>query len=177
MTERRARGHGHAAAFEQLQPRIEADLAESDDDTHPREMPEFHFQVIQAACDLFRQRFVIGRRTSDRGQDVCVREMQTIIGSLRRRDIRKPGPMQRRHQEIAGAVSCEDSSRPIGAMRGRCKPDQQQSCIRIAEARHWQSPVRVVTVCTFLFGRHATTVLSQSRTTLARHDRAVHLSE
>jgi hypothetical protein len=32
-------------------------------------------------------------------------------------------------------------------------------------------------VCTFLFGRHATTVLSQSRTTLARHDRAVHLSE
>ena len=62
-------------------------------------------------------------------------------------------------------------------MRGRCKPDQQQSCIRIAEARHWQSPVRVVTVCTLLFGCDAMTVLSQPWTTLARYDRAVHLSE
>ena len=177
MTELRARGHGHAAAIEQLQPRIEADLAEGDDDTHPREMAEFHFQVIQAACDLFRQWFVIGRCTSDRGQDVCVREMQTIIGSLRRRDIRKPGPMQRRHQEIAGAVSGEDSACAIGSVRSRCKPDQQQSRVRIAETGHGQSPVRVETVCALLLRCNTPAVLSQPRTAFARHDCAMNLSE
>ena len=70
-----------------------------DDDRETRELLALalqmeDFEVTQAACDLLRKWFVVRRRTSDRRQDVCVREMQTIIGSLRRGDIRKPRSVQ-----------------------------------------------------------------------------------
>jgi hypothetical protein len=69
--------------------------------------------------------------------------MQSIIRALRCRNVRKACAVESRHEEISGAVSSEDSACAISSMRGRGKPDQQQSRVRITEARHWQSPVRV----------------------------------
>src|SRR4030095_11730680 len=103
--------------------------------------------------------------------------MQSITRALLCRDVRKARAVQGRHEEIARAVSGEDSARPICSMRGWRKPDQQQSRVRIAEARHGESPVRVETVCALLLRCHATTVLSQPGTAFARNDRAMNLSE
>src|SRR6266496_127386 len=62
-------------------------------------------------------------------------------------------------------------------MCGRRQPDEQQSRVGIAEARHGQPPVRVVTMCALLLAGDAATVLSQPRAAFTRHDRAVNLSE
>jgi hypothetical protein len=103
--------------------------------------------------------------------------MQSIISALRCCDVRKARAVQGRHQEIAGAVSREDSARAIGSMRSRSKPDQQQSRVRIAETGHGQSPVRVETVCALLLRCNTPAVLSQPRTAFARHDCAMNLNE
>src|SRR6185369_11129651 len=113
------------------------------------------------------------RRASDGRQDVSVGEMQSVIGPLRCRDIRKACAVQGRHEEITGTVTGKDSAGAVCAMRSGRKPDQQQSRVRIAEAGHWQSPVRVQTVCALLLRCDAATVLPQSRTTFARDDRAM----
>ena len=62
-------------------------------------------------------------------------------------------------------------------MRCGCKTDEEQSRVRIAEARHRPAPVRVVAMRAFLLARDALTVLSQARTAFACHDRAMHVSE
>jgi hypothetical protein len=81
------------------------------------------------------------------------------------------------HEEISGTVTGEDSARAVCAMRSRRKPDQQQSRVRIAEARHWQSPIRIQTVGALFLRCDAATVVAQSRTTVARDDRAMDLNE
>ena len=80
VPELRPRRWRHAAPLQQLQSRIEADLAERDDDANAAQVGELDLQVIEAARDLFRQRLVVGRRASHGRQDVCVGEMQSIIG-------------------------------------------------------------------------------------------------
>ena len=101
VPELRPRRPNHAATLQQLQPRIEADLAERDDDAHARQVSELDVEVIETARDLFGKRFVVGWSTPDSREDVGIGEAQAIIGALRCGDVRESGAIQRGHEEIA----------------------------------------------------------------------------
>jgi hypothetical protein len=66
MRERRAWRDRGAAAAQELQPRIERDLSERDDDLDVREGGDFRVEVSEASRDLVRQRFVVRRRAPHR---------------------------------------------------------------------------------------------------------------
>ena len=81
--------------------------------------------------------------------------------------------MQRRHQEIAGAVAGEHAARSIGTVRGGCEADQQQPCLRIAEPGHRPPPVDLVAKGPPLLSRDVPAVLTQPRAPIARYHRRV----
>src|SRR5215467_93508 len=116
MAKLRSRREHHFSALQQLQPGVESDFAKGDDDADLRKMSQLDVEVVEAAGDLFGAWLVVRWRASNSGEDVCVREMHPIIGTLRRGDIRKAGSMKRRHQEVTRAVSSEDTPCSIGTM-------------------------------------------------------------
>ena len=69
----------HAAPAQQLQPHIERDLAERDDDLHARQLGDFGLEVIEAARDLLGQRLVVGRRAAHRHDDVRVVKSEPVV--------------------------------------------------------------------------------------------------
>src|SRR5205814_582944 len=85
-----------------------------------------------------------------------------------------------RHQEIAraaGAVAGEHAARSVRAVRGGCEPDDEQPRAWIAEPWHRSSPVCVVAERASLLASDALAVGAQTRATIARHDRAVHVDQ
>jgi hypothetical protein len=169
VRELRARLHLDASPAHQLQPRVEADLAERHDDLHAWQRRGLCVEMIETACDLFRQRLVVGWRAAHRHRHERVAQLQAIVRVCRCGEVRESGAIQRRHEEVArtaGAVACEHTSRAIGAVRSRRQPDQQQPRIGIAEARHRTSPVLIGAVRALLLASDSTAVLAQTRATL-----------
>ncbi len=167
VRELRTRRYAYSAAPQQLQPRIERDLAERDDDTRARQRGDFRFEVIEAANDLLRHRLVVGRSAPHRGDDVRVGQREPVIDVTRRRDVGKAGTMQRRHEEVAGAadaVAGEDAPRAIGAVRRGRQPDEQHPRIRIAKAGHRPAPIGLCPVGALLLMCDRPAVRAQART-------------
>src|SRR5947207_6507925 len=77
------------------------------------------------------------------------------------------------HQEIsrpACAVAGKDTAGAVGAMAGRCEPDDEHARARIAEAGNRARPVGVLAKGAALLLADASTVAAQARAALARHD-------
>src|SRR6266851_9963899 len=84
--------------------------------------------------------------------------------------IRKARFVQRRIQKIARAVTREHSSRAIPPMRRRCKSQDQQLRLRVAESRDRLAPVSPLAIRAPLFSRHFFAVAHQTRTLRASHN-------
>ena len=128
--------------------------------------------------DLVGIRFVVRRGASDDGRDERVGERQTVVWMLRRRLVGEAGLVHRAHEKVArssGNVAGEDTSRAVGAVRGRREAEDEHARIRIAEAGNGARPVHVVAVRRVLLTPDALTVTPQARAGIARDDRVANL--
>ena len=76
--------------------------------------------------------------------DVRVAEAKAVIGGDRCRLVRETGAVERGVEPVAGAIASEDAARAIAAVGGGRETDDEQACIRIAEAGNRAAPVRVI---------------------------------
>jgi len=97
----RPRAHAHTASAQQLQPHIERDLSQCDDNSRARDLVDLCIKMIEAARDLFRQRLVIRRGATHRHDDVRVFKSEPVINLSRGRNAGEARAVQRRHEEVA----------------------------------------------------------------------------
>ena len=81
--------------------------------------------------------------------------------------------MQGAEQKVPAPIAREDAPRTIPSVRRRGKPDDQESCIGIAEARNRLAPILLVAVPADLLARHALPVCHEARTLAAGNHRRV----
>src|SRR6266508_423172 len=128
MAEDLPRTYHDVVALEQLQVRVEGDLAERDDDADARQCGNLRVEMRQTPGGFFRRRLVVRRRAPDRRGDERVAQREAVVRVLRGGDVREAGAMERRHQEIPGAASAvagEDAAGAVGAVRGGGEADDQ----------------------------------------------------
>ena len=136
VAERGLGTHHLPAMSEQVQIRVEADLAERDDDADVRQRVELGVEVGKAVHDLFGRRLVRGRRATDGRKNERVAQPQAVVWMMRRRQVGEAGAMERRHQEVAGsadAVAGEHAARcgwrrappARGRRSGRARSDRR----------------------------------------------------
>ena len=85
--------------------------------------------------------------------------------------------VQRLVQPITAPVAGKHTSGPVAAVSGRCQSDNQQSGVRITEARQWFCPITYPLVAAWrIFGRGFTPAY-QARAFAAFYDATVQLLE
>jgi hypothetical protein len=122
-------------------------------------------------------RLVPGRRAAHGHGNVGIAERQAVIRARGGRQAGKTVPVERGHQEIARSarpVAREDAAGPVGAVRRRGEPDQEESSARVSESRDGPSPVGLVPEGAPLLACHLTAVAAQPGTTLTRDNRFAH---
>src|SRR5262249_5143951 len=127
----------------------------------------------QAIGDLLRRRLVAGRRAAYCGRNERVAQPQPIVRPLRCRHVGKAGPVERGHQEVAGAagpVAGEDASSAVRAVGGGRKADDEQPRQRIATPGYRLAPIHLFAVRAALLVCDVRAILPQARTALARDD-------
>jgi hypothetical protein len=78
--------------------------------------------------------------------------------------------MERRIQEFPGAITGEDSPRPVGAVCTWREADDDDASFRVAEAGHRASPVGLVAVGSALLARHLLAKGDEPRAAAASYD-------
>jgi hypothetical protein len=84
------------------------------------------------------------------------------------------------HEEVAGrpdAVTGEHPPGPIGPVRRRREPDDQNASVRVPEPGHWLPPVLLVPIRGFSFDSHAAAVRPEPLTAVAADDLMLHARE
>ena len=72
--------------------------------------------------------------------------------------------MHRPEEPVAAAISGEHTTRPIGAVGSRSKPEHDNPRIGIAESRYRAPPVRLVAIGSTLFDSDAFAPLDETGT-------------
>ena len=150
--------------------RVERHASEGDNDPHSLQQFQLPKQVGPAVSDFFRQRFVRRRRAVNRRRDVAVAQPQAVVTAHRCWFVSEAGPVQRREEPVAAAVTGEYAARAIAAVGCGCESDDQQTRSRITEARHRTAPVVVVIKAPDLFTRDPRSPLNQTRAQVASDD-------
>jgi hypothetical protein len=101
---------------------------------------------------------------------MCVLQDQSVIRSLRRRDVREASRVHRAHQEIARTIPGEHPSSAIGARSRRGQPEDEQARPRIAKSRDGFAPVDILAVSGLLLARDAFAVRAQPFAAIASDD-------
>ena len=158
------------AGGEVAQPGRPGEGAEADDDAEPLEQRELGAQPGGAGVALLRQRLVGRRRAAHGGGDEAVAQHQAVAAPARDRPVRVAGAMERREQEIAGAVPGEHAARAVGAVRGRRQAEQQHARRGVAEAAHRAAPVGLVAEGRALLRRDLLAPGDEPRAAAARVD-------
>lgn len=130
--------------------------------------------------DLFRSRFVVGRRTSHGGSDVRVGERQAVVYRLRSGDAREAVFVHRRHQEIAGTAATIAGEHPAGSIRamcGRSKTQNQNTRVGIAKSRNRFGPVGIAAKRRAFDAGDVGAVRTKSLAFIARDDVAMNVAE
>ena len=124
---------------------------------------ELALQERAARVAFTRLGFVAGWCTFHGRRHPRVDEGQAIVGTLRRRLVRKPCTVHRAKQPIAAAIAGEHTTCAIRPVRCWRQPEHHDRCRRITEARYWPTPICVVTVRRALGDRDARAPLDQPR--------------
>lgn len=151
------------------QKRIEGDPAQGHDDAQAAEQADLLDQVWPTGGEFSPGGLVAWWGTPDGRRDVAIPERETIVAVTRPGLIGEPRTIQSTVQEVPAPVTCEDPACPIAPLGRRREADQQQSRIRIAEARDRFSPVFLVAVPPDLLPRHPLPILHQARAATAVH--------
>ena len=107
----------------------------------------------EAGVAFFGGWFVRRRGATDGGGDPDSREPEIIVLATRDRGVCKASAVKPGEQEIAGTVTREESSRPVGAVGRRGEAEYYDPGFRITEAWQGSTPVRLVAErCPFLAG-------------------------
>src|SRR5580658_3598498 len=91
--------------------------------------------------------------------------------------IGEAGAMKRFVEKIARAVAREHPAGAVGAMGGGGQAENQQLCVRVAEAGDGLAPVVPVAVGESLFGRDRFAIFNEARAFAAGDDLAIELIE
>ena len=122
-----------------------ANAAERDDHPHVgTDQPPLGVQPRRARRAFGRCRRIAWRRTAHRRGHPSVVERQPIRGVDAQRLVGQAGAVQRREQEVAGAVAGEHPAGPVAAVRGGRQPDDHHPRPRRAPTRNRPAPVRLV---------------------------------
>jgi len=133
---------------------VPAELAERDDDPDPVEGRELAEEVRRAVVALVDGWLVRRWSAAHRRADSDVGQRESIVRSSARWPVGEPGPMERRPQEVAARVAGEHPPGPVAAVRRRREAEDEDPGVRVAEARQWPAPVRLVAEARDLLARH-----------------------
>ena len=89
---------------------------------------------------------------------------------MRLRPIREPRRVERRPQEVAGAVAREHATCPVAAVSRRGEAHDQDGGVRVAEPGQRPSPVRLVCEPGHLLAHHALAPRDEARACTALDD-------
>src|SRR6185295_11395764 len=123
------------------EPGLPRDAAQGQHDPGGLEQSQLSLEVRPAALELHPGRLVARRRAVSRRRDVAVGQHHPVAPSQR---VRLAGPavaVQRLIEPAPAAVTGEQLPGPVGAVRCRRQADDEQSALRIAEARDRPAPV------------------------------------
>ena len=138
-------------------------LAERDRDSESRQERELAQQPATAGRDLGRRGAVRGRGAAhDRG-DERVAQPEPVVALARDGLAREPGAVERSVEPVAALVAGEHAPGPVGPVRGRREPDDEESRRRVAESRHGPGPVRPGAEARDLLPPHPLAVLDETR--------------
>jgi hypothetical protein len=88
--------------------------------------------------------------------------------------------VQGRHKKVAGSsgsVSGKNATGAIGPVGCRSQPDDEEACRRIAKARHWAHPIRLVQEGTAFHGCDVPAMLAEPRAAFACNDVLVDITQ
>ena len=117
------------ALAEHRQQAVHADPPQHEDRPQARgEEPPLPLQVVAAGEDLVAGRLVGGRGAAGDGRDVARRASAQAVLRARWTPawLAKPGAVERREQEVAGAVAGEDPAGAVGPVGRRGEADDQE---------------------------------------------------
>jgi hypothetical protein len=165
-----------AAILQQPQIRPHRYISQHQHRPRPQDL-ELPLEISLAIRRLSRQRFIPRRRAPHRRSHICILQLQPIAALLRRRLIRKPGPIQRRVQEIPRPIPRKHPPRPVSPVRRRRQSQNKQLRSRIPESRHRLSPVLAPAKRQPLLPRYPLAIFHQPRTPPAPHNLLIQLNE
>ncbi len=149
---------------------VEGHAAQRHHDPQIGQQRDLSLQEGPASGDLGWQRLVVRRRTAADRADEDIAQGQTVVAMPRGRLAGESGAMQRRVQEVAGAVAGEHAARAIRAVCGRRQADHQHARVLIAEAGHRLAPVLLIPVRAALDPRHLLAPRDEARAAAAGDD-------
>ncbi len=157
------------ALFQQSQISPHRDAAQYQ---HSARLQNFEVALPKVAAirKLRRQRLVRRRRATQRSGHIGILQRESVFAIRRSGLIGKSRAEQRLVKKIAGAIAREHSSRAIGAVRSRRKPQNQKLGARIAETRNGLAPIIPSKERTALVPRDLFAIPYQSRTLAAEND-------
>ena len=135
---------GARSNTEQVAERVVAELTESNEHADGGEQVDLTREVWQTRVPLNRRRFVRGRRASHRGCDIGPRQLQPVTGVHADRLVGVSGAMESGEEPVARAVTREDTTGAIPAMRRGCETDDQQLSVGITEPGDGTGPVLLI---------------------------------
>jgi len=143
---------------------------------HPRaDQSKFRLK-IRPAVRKFRRKWLVRRRSAAHcRRDVRIRQLEPVVPPRRARLIRKARAAKRLVQKIPRAISREDASRSVAAMRRGRKPQDQQLRARIAKSRNRFAPIFPIAKRPPLFAPNFFAIFHQPRTLPALNDLLVQL--
>jgi len=170
-------GGEQALVLQEVEIRIEGDLAQDHHDLHPRQGGEFPVQVARAVGDLLRRRLVGRRSAMHGGSDIGVVQTQAVIFVERCGLGGEAGVVQHAIQEVAGAVAGERASSAIGAMRAGSEAENQDAGPRVAPAGNGPCPVVPFAIGAAFFPPELLAIVHQSRAAGASGDLCIEPDE
>src|SRR2546423_15676942 len=91
--------------------------------------------------------------------------------------VRELEPMECFVEPVAATVSGEDPAGPIAAVGGRGQTNHEKTSVRVAEPRHWASPIGPVTELPPFGPGNCFSIDHQSRTSTTGYDLIVQESQ
>jgi hypothetical protein len=123
-----------------------------------------------AAHELDARRLVVRWNAAGRERDEHTTELQAVVLGGARGLRGEPSAVKRAKEEVSRAVSREDATRAIGAVRTRREPDNDDACGGITEACDRASMIRLASVGQPLVASHSLAIAHEPRAGLARLD-------
>ncbi len=149
---------------------IETNPAESDNNSDVFEKFEFPEKIRPAVGNFFWLEFVLRRGTAAGCSNVAIRKLQSIVAVNRCWLIGKAGLVERAVKPVTALIAGEHAASTVAAVRRGRKSNEQETSVRITEARVWFPPILLVCEPLHLFMRNLLPPTDKARAEPTRDD-------